>query len=309
MVEKSCEMSTEEITAMKANTIKRHFRESFKSLGRNRWMTVASVSAVTVTLILVGVFMLLMSNFNYIADNMEDDVEIKVLIDLTADEEAEKALLTAISHIPSIATYEYSSKDDELQKLIADFGEDWALYEQSNPLHNVIYVRALNPQETAQVAAEIEKLASIEEVAYGQGKVERLFDALNLARNMGLVLIAGLLFTAIFLIANTIRITIMARGDEIEIMKLVGASNSFVRIPFLLEGVWLGILGSIIPIGLLVVIYNQLYDVIAPRLSGQLIQLVPPTPLVYEVSALLIGLAIVIGVFGSFMSVRKFLRI
>lgn len=294
---------------MKAKTIGRHFRESFKSLGRNGWMTFASVSAVTVTLILVGVFAILMANLNNIADNMEDDVEIKVLIERTADDAAQQKLLSAISHIPSIAEYKFSSKEDELNKLIEDYGEDWKLYEQSNPLHNVVYVKALNPQETAFVAEEINKLENTAEVVYGQGKVERLFDILNLGRNIGIILIIGLLFTAIFLISNTIRITIMARGDEIEIMKLVGATNSFVRIPFLLEGMWLGMLGSIIPIGLVVGLYYQMYDVLAPRLAGQLIQLVEPSPLVFQVSVLLVGLAIVIGVVGSFMSVRKFLRI
>lgn len=309
MVARSYVMNTEVTTAMKAKTIGRHFRESFKSLGRNGWMTFASVSAVTVTLILVGVFAILMANLNNIADNMEDDVEIKVLIERTADDAAQQKLLSAISHIPSIAEYKFSSKEDELNKLIEDYGEDWKLYEQSNPLHNVVYVKALNPQETAFVAEEINKLENTAEVVYGQGKVERLFDILNLGRNIGIILIIGLLFTAIFLISNTIRITIMARGDEIEIMKLVGATNSFVRIPFLLEGMWLGMLGSIIPIGLVVGLYYQMYDVLAPRLAGQLIQLVEPSPLVFQVSVLLVGLAIVIGVVGSFMSVRKFLRI
>ena len=87
------------------------------------------------------------------------------------------------------------------------------------------------------------------EVVYGEGKVEKLFNVLNSSRNVGLALILGLLFTAMFLISNTIRITIVARRKEIEIMKLVGATNNFVRVPFLLEGIWLGILGAILPNG------------------------------------------------------------
>lgn len=272
-------------------------------------MTFASVSAVTVTLMLVGIFAILMSNLSHIANNLEQDVEIKVLIELTADQEAEQELLTAIAHIPSIADYEYSSKEQELDALIEDFGDDWKLYEQSNPLHNVIYVSALNPQEIEHVAAEINKLSNTADVVYGEEKVERLFDALNLARNIGVFLIVGLLFTAIFLISNTIRITIIARREEIEIMKLVGATNSFVRIPFLLEGVWLGVLGAIMPMCLTIGLYGQLYDVIAPRVAGQLIELVPPAPIVYEVAAVLLLLAVTIGVVGSFMSVRKFLRV
>ena len=108
----------------------------------------------------------------------------------------------------------------------------------------MLYVKAVDPQQTAEVAAKIDKFENTYKVMYGEGKVEKLFNFLNISRNVGLILIIGLLFTAMFLISNTIRITIIARKDEIEIMKLVGATNSFVRIPFVLEGMWLGILGS-----------------------------------------------------------------
>lgn len=302
-------MSTEVTTAMKFNTVKRHFRESVKSLGRNSWMTIASVSAVTVTLILVGVFSLIMMNLNKVASDLENDVEIKVLIDETADEAAEKALLAKIKKLPDVAEMTYSTKEDELTKLVKDFGDDFKLFEQSNPLRNVIYVKAADPQQTAKVAKTINKYEYTYDVMYGEGKVEKLFNFLNISRNVGLVLILGLLFTAIFLISNTIRITIIARRDEIEIMKLVGATNSFVRIPFLLEGMWLGILGSIIPIAVVATLYHNVYKIIAPRLQGELVQLLDFSPLVYQVSALILLIGVLIGIWGSFMSVRKFLKI
>ncbi|KOY82394.1 permease-like cell division protein FtsX [Lysinibacillus sp. FSL H8-0500] len=294
---------------MTFNTVKRHFRESIKSLGRNSWMTLASVSAVTVTLILVGVFALIMMNLNKVATDLENDVEIKVLIDETADEAAEQALVKNLKTWASISEVTYSTKEDELNKLVKDFGDDFKLFEQSNPLRNVIYVKAADPQQTAKVAKEINKHDYIYDVMYGEGKVEKLFNFLNISRNVGIVLILGLLFTAIFLISNTIRITIIARRDEIEIMKLVGATNSFVRIPFLLEGMWLGILGSIIPIAVVTTLYHNIYKIIAPRLQGELIQLLDFSPLVYQVSALLLLIGVLIGIWGSFMSVRKFLKI
>lgn len=302
-------MSTEVTTVMTFNTVKRHFRESIKSLGRNSWMTLASVSAVTVTLILVGVFALIMMNLNKVATDLENDVEIKVLIDETADEAAEQALVKNLKTWASISEVTYSTKEDELNKLVKDFGDDFKLFEQSNPLRNVIYVKAADPQQTAKVAKEINKHDYIYDVMYGEGKVEKLFNFLNISRNVGIVLILGLLFTAIFLISNTIRITIIARRDEIEIMKLVGATNSFVRIPFLLEGMWLGILGSIIPIAVVTTLYHNIYKIIAPRLQGELIQLLDFSPLVYQVSALLLLIGVLIGIWGSFMSVRKFLKI
>ena len=294
---------------MKFNTVKRHFRESFKSLGRNSWMTLASVSAVTVTLILVGVFTLIMMNLNKVASDLENDVEIKVLIDETADEAAEEVLLAQIKKLPEVVEMNYSTKEEELEDLVKDFGDDFKLFEQSNPLRNVVYVKASEPQQTANLAKKIGKFDYIYDVKYGEGKVEKLFNVLNISRNIGLVLILGLLFTAIFLISNTIRITIIARRDEIEIMKLVGASNSFVRIPFVLEGMWLGLLGSVLPIALVATLYHNVYKTFAPKLKGEFIQLLEFSPLVYQVSGLLLLIGVLIGIWGSFMSVRKFLKI
>ena len=306
-------MSTEVTTAMKGRTLSRHLRESVKSLGRNSWMTFASISAVTVTLLLVGVFAVIMMNLNKVATDLENDVEIRVLIDIMEDEEqtakAEAELIAQIENLPEVEEVVYSPKEQELNDLIKDFGDELSLFKQNNPLHNVLYVKAADPQQTANVAKQIEKLDHINDVLYGEGKVEKLFSFLNISRNIGLILILGLLFTAMFLISNTIRITIIARKDEIEIMKLVGATNSFVRVPFVLEGMWIGLLGSVIPITAVSVIYYNLYNILAPRIQGNLLELLEVTPLLYQVSALLVGIGLLIGIWGSFMSVRKFLKI
>lgn len=298
---------------MKGRTIQRHFRESLRSITRNGWMTFASISAVTVTLLLVGVFTIIMMNLNKVADDIENDVEIKVLIEIIDDADKAKAaedkLMTDIKTISGVEEVVYSSKEQELDLLIEDFGEDLSLFEQSNPLRNVLYVKATEPQQTAKVAEKIEKLDNTYQVVYGEGKVEKLFSFLNTSRNIGIVLILGLLFTAIFLISNTIRITIIARKEEIEIMKLVGATNAFVRIPFVIEGMWLGILGSIIPMAVVTIVYYKFYNIVQPKLQGELLQLVDLTPLLYQVNVLILVLGIFIGIWGSFMSVRRFLKI
>lgn len=298
---------------MKGRTMKRHVRESIKSLGRNGWMTFASISAVTVTLLLVGVFAIIMMNLNKLADDIENDVEIRVLVEIIEDPEQAKSieadLMKKIKKLPEVDEVVYSSKEQELEKLIEDYGDDLSLFEQSNPLRNVLYVKASEPQQTAKVAGKIEKYDYTYQVIYGEGKVEKLFSFLNTSRNVGLVLILGLLFTAIFLISNTIRITIIARKEEIEIMKLVGATNSFVRIPFVLEGMWLGLLGSIIPITVVSILYHKVLNVLQPRLKGELLQLLEFTPLIYQVNGLILAIGVVIGVWGSFMSVRKFLKV
>jgi len=294
---------------MKSSTLSRHVKESLKSVGRNGWMTFASISAVTVTLLLVGVFMVIMMNLNKVAHDVENDVEIKVLIDLQANQKAEETLQHQIKEMPGVESMEYSSKEHELNSLVKEFGEDLSLFKQSNPLRNVLYVKADNPQQTAKIAKQIDALDNTYEVLYGKGKIEKLFNFINISRNVGIVLIIALLLTAMFLISNTIKITIIARGKEIEIMKLVGATNGFVRIPFILEGMWLGLLGSLIPIGIITILYAQLYNVVAPKLKGEIFQLLNVTPFILEVDLLILLMGIIIGIWGSFMSVRKFLKI
>lgn len=305
-------MNKEVITAMKSRTFRRHFKESWKSLGRNGWMTFASASAVTVTLILVGVFFVIMMNLNNVATNIEEDVEIRVHIDVAANKEDQQALAETIKQIPEVKSVEYSAKEKELDNLIDSLGEEgeaFKLFEQDNPLNDVFIVKTKNPTDTMNAAKKIEKLEYAVKVKYGQGKVENLFSAISISRNVGVVLIIGLLFTAMFLISNTIKITIVSRRKEIEIMRLVGATNSFIRWPFFLEGLWLGLLGSIIPIALVATAYYYAYDYLAPKLEGHFIQLLEFNPFVYQVSALLILMGALIGVWGSLMSVRKFLKI
>ncbi|GEN82960.1 cell division protein FtsX [Sporosarcina luteola] len=294
---------------MKARTMGRHLRESLKSLGRNSWMTFASVSAVTVTLLLVGVFIVIMMNLNQLADNLENDVEIKVITEPAADAEAIKILEKQVRETPGVSEVIHATKDEELDKMIKSFGDELNLYKQSNPLGDAFYVKAKDPHQTAEIAKEIGTYDNTDQVVYGEGKIEKLFNVLKMSRNIGMGLILALLFTAMFLISNTIRLTIVARGREIEIMKLVGATNSFVRIPFILEGVWLGVLGSIIPMAVISISYYELYSQWEPRLQNELFQLLSTTPFILQVNGLLLFMGVFIGVWGSFMSVRKFLRV
>ncbi|WP_077214782.1 permease-like cell division protein FtsX [Bacillus dakarensis] len=297
---------------MKARTLRRHMKESMKNLGRNGWMTFASVSAVTVTLILVGVFFVIMMNLNQVATTIEEDVEIRVHIDLAATEEDQKVMKEKIEKLARVESVEFSPKEAELDGLIDSLGEEgeaFKLFEQDNPLNDVFIVKTKNPQDTMTVAKEIEKMEYASKVKYGQDMVENLFDFINVSRNVGIVLIIGLLFTAMFLISNTIKITIIARKREIEIMRLVGATNSFIRWPFFLEGLMLGVLGAIIPIVLISFLYHYAYGYIAPRLEGHFIQILEFNPFIYQVAAVLILLGALIGVWGSLMSVRKFLKV
>ncbi|MFY4775034.1 permease-like cell division protein FtsX [Metabacillus sp. RGM 3146] len=293
-------------------TLGRHFRESIKSLGRNAWMTVASVSAVTVTLILVGTFLVIMMNLNNFANSIEDDVQIKVLVDVTASPQDQSKLKEEIQNVNDVKSVQFSSKKQELNNLISSLGEEgktWRLFKQNNPLSDAFVVKAKDPHNTPQIAQKIEKFNNAYKVTYKKEDVKNLFKSLTIARNIGIGLVIGLIFTAMFLISNTIKITIFARRREIEIMKLVGATNSFIRWPFFLEGLLLGVFGSLIPIALIISIYNALYAWALPKVQGSFVELLPFSPFVFQVSGILLFIGALIGVWGSLMSVRKFLKV
>ncbi len=298
--------------AMNLRTFVRHIREGVKNIFRNGWMTFASVSAVTVTLLLVGSFLTIMMNLNHFAGTLESDVRVSVHIDIGTEEAGIQELETRLKTIPEVENVTFSSKDEQLQDMIESMGEDgapFALMEQDNPLNDVFIVQTDEPADVPIVANKIEEFQYVEDAIYGEGTVERLFKGIEIARNIGIGIIVGLLFTAMFLISNTIKITIVARRKEIEIMKLVGATNGFIRWPFFVEGLLLGVIGAILPITITVFSYNYIYELANPKLVGTFFSILPVTPFIFQISAILLAIGAFIGVWGSLLSVRKFLKV
>ncbi len=299
-------------TVMKGRTILRHIKEGGKNIVRNGWMTFASISAVTVMLFVVGAFLLLIMNINHFASSLEEDVEVQVFIDLTASEEEQDELRDELDSLDGIEDISYISRDEGLDTFIESLGEQGEFFEtlrDENPLNDKFVLRAEDPQETVLIAEEAEELSHVETVEYGQDIFEQLFAATDLIRWIGLALIIGLMFTAMFLIANTIKITIIARKREIQIMKLVGATNWFIRWPFFIEGLLLGILGAIIPISLLTYGYIRFYEAMGDETGLEFFEFLPASPLTFQMALLLVSIGAFVGMWGSIMSVRKFLKV
>ena len=297
---------------MKIRTLMRHIKEGFKNISRNGWMSVASIGAVTVTLILVGAFLALIFNVNQIANNIESDVEVKAFIERTADEEDVRALNADLEMISGVESVTFASNDEELESLIESMGEEgeaWRLFKQDNPLTHAFIIKPKVPQDTADIAAEVKTLDNVREVTYGKETIDRLFTFNDYARNIGLVLIIGLVLTAIFLISNTIKLTIMARSEEIGIMKLVGATNGFIRWPFFIEGMLLGALGAVVPILLLLIGYNYLEHNLRSKISFSFVDFLPFYPFAIQLSLVILLIGVFIGMWGSVMSIRKFLKV
>lgn len=297
---------------MRFKTVGRHLKEGTKNLGRNGWMTFASISAVAVMLLVVGMFLLLILNMNFMATQVEDDVEIRTYIELTANPEQQDELRANIEALDNVESVTFLHKDEGLSNLIDSLGDEGQAFEsvrEENPLNDMFVVEASSPQQIENVANNISGLGYVETIDYGQDVVERLLQVTNVGRYIGLGLVVAMMLTAMFLIANTIKLTIVARRKEIRIMKLVGATNGFIRWPFFIEGLLLGLIGSLLPILLVIYGYSYVYDNYGSRIEGQFFALLPVYPYMLQIALLLLAVGLFIGVWGSVMSVRKFLKV
>lgn len=295
---------------MKASTIGRHFREGFKNLFRNSWMTIASVGAVAVSLFILGVFLLLAMNVNYMASQLEEQVEIRVFIDELANEKEVETIDAKLRSMNDVKEVLFIPKEEGLELLREDLGQEASVLdglEAENPLRDAFYVKSFQPRLVGELAGQIEKIPFVAEVKYGRDTVEMLFNVTSIIRNVGLVFSIGLAFTSLFLIANTIRLTIYARRKEIEIMKLCGATNWFIRWPFFLEGMTMGFIGALVPIIVLLVGYTQ---ILKHQTAGLFfLDLMPFHPFMWQLALVLSGTGVLIGVTGSVMSIRRFLKV
>lgn len=296
---------------MKFRNAGRHVKESFKSIKRNGWMTFAAVSAVAITLLLVGSLIALLMNVNKLASDVEEDVSVRVYVATGTEEEERESLRSELDEIENVESIEYSSREEELDNVMGSYGEEFGLFEgDDNPLHDVFVLNTTDPEFTSEVADEAAAIGPVvDDVNYGGAEADRLFEIMETVRNIGAVIIIALIFTAVFLISNTIRITIFSRRTEIEIMKLVGATNWFIRWPFLIEGALIGFVGALIPVSIISYFYLSGFDTLMGFLSGTYFSLLPPNPFLYQIVALLLTIGVVIGSIGSSLSIRKFLKV
>ncbi|AET57638.1 cell division protein ftsX-like protein [Paenibacillus terrae HPL-003] len=305
---------------MTFNTFLRHVREGFKNIFRNGWMSVASVTSIVVSLLILGVFIMLVLNVNSLADQADSQVEVNVFLELNVEQGMRETLQKEIAAMPEISKTTFITKAQGLEELRKDLGDSGkelleGFDKDSNPLPDKIVVEVIEPTTVPFVAEKIEKLNSMHpekpilKVRYGKGTVETLFTITKLIRNVGFVFVAGLGLMSMFLISNTIRVTILARRKEIGIMKLVGATNFFIRWPFFIEGALIGLIGSVITVGILFSGYQRLLTAVQGDIALNMLKLMPLQGVWIQLSALLIILGMLVGIVGSTLSMRKFLKV
>lgn len=290
----------------------KHFKTSLVNLWRNGAMTFSSIFAVTITLLLIGVISVLALNVQDISENIEEGVRIYVKLERSIDENAENEVGKQIKQLKGVASATYFSKDEELSKLIDKQGEDgkelFESYRDDNPLGAAYEVEAKDPTKLASLAKKIKDIPNVNSVNYGGDSTQSMVSTLNTIQTSGTVFIVGLVIVALFMISNTIKITITARSTEISIMRMVGASNWYIRIPFMLEGMLIGLFGAIIPIFVLVYGYGALYNYTGGSLMSSMLVLKAPMPFIRDFSFILAGLGAGVGLIGSFVSIRRFLK-
>lgn len=294
-------------------TFFRSLRDAFKSVVRNFSLSLASITCITITLIIIASALLLSSNVKNFTDEIEKDVTIVAFLDSDVSDETRENFEIAIKKNLNVETFNYKSKSkvkDEMQKENETFSSVLSEWDDaSNPLKDTYTIKVNDVKKIGSTAKEIENLDGVNSVQYGEGLVEKLVGVFDAIEKITVVAAFALIIVTIFLIINTIKLTIFSRKREIGIMRLVGASNSRIKLPFVIEGIILGMIGSIIPIIVVVFGYTTMYDYFGGVLFSPVIKLVSPMPFVVNASLIILVIGMFVGMFGSARAVRRYIKV
>ena len=295
---------------MKISTLEYFVREVFNSLKRNNWMSVASVGTVAVSLFIFGMFLMLVMNMNKIVESLESQVQIKVYLKDNFSRDDARALEVDLKNMQGVEKVTFVPKEEAMEKFKERLGDQKTLLEaldDTNPLPDSFEVMLIQPELVKTAAEAIEKYEGVEAAKYGQDVMEHLFDITRLIRIFGFALMFVLALATLFIIANTIRLTVFARRKEIAIMKYVGATDWFIRWPFVLEGMVMGLFGSLIAS----IILRFSYAGITAKIYSTLafFPLIPEYPFLDYVTCVVMLGGMIMGAIGSAVSIKRFLKV
>ncbi len=291
----------------------RNIRDSFKSVFRNFSLSLASISCITITLVVVAFSIIMSYNVNYFTDEIESDVTIVTFLDVDIDDAGRSRVSEEIKKLDNIESISFESKKEianqmmESSEVYKNIMSDWT--DEESPLQDTYLVKVKDVEKIGDTAKNIGKIKGVDVVKYGEGMVEQLVSIFEIVKKISWGVVVALIIVTAFLIGNTIKITIFSRKREIEIMRLVGASNLNIKIPFVFEGLILGMLGSIIPILVTIYGYTTLYNKLGGKIFSSIIRLINPTPFTYLISGVLLAIGMIVGMLGSVRAVRKHLKV
>lgn len=291
-------------------SLPKHIKTAFLSIFRHLAMSLSASSAVTVTLILFAAFLLIAGNVGQFTDNVAQDLQIHTTLNvkLTKNEDIEKVQknIEAISGVKKVSL---SDPDQELELYIKEMGEEFAMYRgNENPMSYAFFVSVKDANKIKEVNEQIRKIEGVRASEYGGTSVSQMVQMLNKIRTGGLIFVVLLSALAIFLISNAIKMTIYARNNEISIMRNVGAANWYIKVPFMIEGMLIGLLGAIIPCLIAYFGYSYLYDMMGGQIVNSMFGLLPVNPFGLQVCGLLLISGMAVGLVGSFFSTTKYLH-
>lgn len=289
----------------------RNFRDGIRSVFRNFSLSIASVTCITITLILVAIAIVISANVDHFTKRLEETLTIVVYLKEDVTEEQTKIIEEEIKKLKNYESLIYKSKDDWKQEMI-DSSEELGTtlsYLDTNPLLDSITVKVTDIKSLSYVASAIRAMDGVKSAKYGEESVDKLVFIFDVVEKAMIIIVCALILVTAFLISNTIKLTIFSRRSEIEIKRLVGTSNFAIRQPFIIEGLILGIIGSIIPIIITVYGYILLYDHFDGYLFSHIVELIKPMNIIWFVSIILVVIGGLVGMFGSSRAVRKYLKI
>lgn len=272
-------------------------------------MTVAAVFTMAVTLIMTGLMLAGLINVNQLATDIQNNVEVRVMIDQKATQADKDKLRSDIKDLPNVKSVEYSSRQHELNSITQTFGSSFKMFKgDSNPLYDVYVVKVSNPQHLQSVASKIGAFGGVQDTQFGGNSARKLIKLTDrLKRAISFITII-LVMISLFLISNTIRITMMSRKQEITIMKYVGATDWFIRLPLLVEGVLTGLLAAVPSLIIVDGVYVYGYHAMERVLNDSTYVLVNLTHSMILIDLLIVLISVIIGIFGSLISIQRFLK-
>ncbi len=296
--------------------ISRSIQNAGKSILRNFSLSMASITCSIITLILVSIGMLLSYNINNVTKNIEDELTIVIFMDKDITSDELNKTKEDLKNIDNIKNVTFKSKEDIKNSMANEndtFNKIISTWEEGeNPLQDSFIVDVKNVKDINETATTIKNLEKVSLVKYGETTVNDLIKVFEAVKKVTIGLVIGLILVTAFLINNTIKITIFSRKREIDIMRLVGTSNIVIKLPFFIEGFFIGFIGSIVPVLITIFGYSYAYNALnTVNLSNimNILTLVSPGEVVYKVSLFLILIGTVIGAFSSVKAVRKYLTI
>ena len=295
---------------MRFSTKQYFIKETYKSIRRNGFMSFASISTVAVSLLVLGMFLMIFLNTNNLAQYFENQVQISVYMQDSATDKELASVKDKLTKMPGVVKVTQVSKQEALERFRKRLGDQDQLLNslgKENPFPNSFEVQVDNPERIKVLTPQIGQLNKVETAKFGQEVVEHLFQLTKILRFGGILLVVFLAMATLFIISNTIRLTVFARRKEVIIMKYVGATDWFIRWPFILEGMTLGLFGAVVAF----ILINSIYSGLLTRIHATLafLPLLPTSPLLFYVDLFLLAAGTGIGALGSYISLRKFLRV